>query len=646
MKVAPFLLPAALLFWAWNSGLWWLALPMALLIELPRYTDWHWELKLQERRRVADLCTLMILGAAIYLYLTQPRLGRAVIVLIQWSPALLFPLIAVQVYGGRQGVEPSVLFLSLRRHPEADKGQLDLRPAYLITCLLATAMTSPDNPRYLPGLALLTAWALWPLRARGRPAWVWGGVMLLVWGLAQGLSLGMRQAQYQMEDLMVEWITQWMSRSGDPYQVSTAIGDVGRLKMSERIMLRAQIPLPLWQSLLLRSASYTRYFDGTWLAGHTPFDPLTQETAGWSLGETVEGQQQMRLIFELSDGRGVLPLPPGPIRAKGLEGASLSRNAYGAVKILEGPESARLSIAYGGEGFSAPPDEVDLRVPITEREVMSRWLSEQGLHDTQPQQLLSRMDALFENTFRYSLRLDRGPSGRGALEHFLFERRAGHCEFFATASVLLLRQAGVPARYVRGWSLNEYSELEQAYVARARHAHAWVEAWIDGAWQAFDPTPSQWESLEAEDSPWWSPMYSYWQRWMYLLTDAAEEEGEAPTELLWLLLPLGGFLVWRILRRGRVTGRKGELKEKTPKPRTLFSPVEEHLARLGYSRAPHETLLEWERRLRQEGVEEIHGLSTLVELYYRKCFDPLGSIPEVETELERRAEEWLRRHSR
>src|SRR5207253_2703424 len=74
----------------------------------------------------------------------------------------------------------------------------------------------------------------------------------------------------------------------------------------------------------------------------------------------------------------------------------------------------------------------------------------------------------------------------------------GHCEYFATATVLLLRQAGVPARYVVGYSAQEFSTLEGAFIVRNRHAHAWAQALVAGRWVVVDTTPSNWAEQEEQ----------------------------------------------------------------------------------------------------------------------------------------------------
>jgi hypothetical protein len=154
------LLSGALLFWGWHTGLWWLALPLALLTELPTRLRWHWQLELKERQRVADLCTVLVVLAAGYLYLNQPRLGMALILLIQWLPALLFPLLAVQLYGHHAGVELSVLFLSLRGDKPQGNDTLDLRWAYLLLCVISASMIPPETLWFFPSLVVLTLWAL------------------------------------------------------------------------------------------------------------------------------------------------------------------------------------------------------------------------------------------------------------------------------------------------------------------------------------------------------------------------------------------------------------------------------------------------------------------------------------------------------
>jgi len=104
----------------------------------------------------------------------------------------------------------------------------------------------------------------------------------------------------------------------------------------------------------------------------------------------------------------------------------------------------------------------------------------------------------------YSLSYD--PGDGEPINDFILNQRAAHCQYFASAMVVMARAAGVPARYVSGYYAHE--PAGDGLVVRERDAHAWAECYIDGpGWVTFDPTPasgrpdqlfpkpSQWRSL-------------------------------------------------------------------------------------------------------------------------------------------------------
>jgi hypothetical protein len=91
--------------------------------------------------------------------------------------------------------------------------------------------------------------------------------------------------------------------------------------------------------------------------------------------------------------------------------------------------------------------------------------------------------------YGYTLDLS-GTHGGDPLADFLFVRRAGHCEYFASAMTIMLRAEGIPARYVTGFSSGEYNDIGGDYIIRESDAHAWVEVYFPGyGWITFDPTP-------------------------------------------------------------------------------------------------------------------------------------------------------------
>ena len=100
------------------------------------------------------------------------------------------------------------------------------------------------------------------------------------------------------------------------------------------------------------------------------------------------------------------------------------------------------------------------------------------------------MEKYLKTHYGYTLQLLRTPV-KDPLANFLFERRQGHCEYFASAMTVMLRSLGIPARVVNGFRSDEFNDVTGNYVVRAQDAHAWVEAYFPGyGWQTFDPTPA------------------------------------------------------------------------------------------------------------------------------------------------------------
>jgi transglutaminase-like putative cysteine protease len=123
----------------------------------------------------------------------------------------------------------------------------------------------------------------------------------------------------------------------------------------------------------------------------------------------------------------------------------------------------------------------------------------------------AQLESYLRQHFTYTLQLpDQTPDD--PIANFLFVRKQGHCEYFASAMAVMLRSLGIPSRLVNGFRNGEYNDLTGSYIVRARNAHTWVEAYIPSAgWISFDPTPA-----EAIAVP------STWNR-IRLYLDAAQE---------------------------------------------------------------------------------------------------------------------------
>jgi transglutaminase-like putative cysteine protease len=322
--------------------------------------------------------------------------------------------------------------------------------------------------------------------------------------------------------------------------------------------------------------------------------------------------------------------------------ARAEHNALGAVRVAEGPDLLRFEAwADAHAPVDAPPGRADLEIPPNLATVLARVATEIGLERHAPAAAAAQIERFFAERFAYSLTLT-GADGRSrGLGTFLLEDRRGHCEYFATATVMLLRYAGVPARYATGYAVQEYNGLERQYVARARHAHAWALVWLDGRWQELDTTPAVWAAAEEEQAAaLYRPLYdlvSALNYWLARWRSSPEEQRSASTAWLWLALPLAVFIAWRLYCRRRVrTARNiAHARERPTDPRMLA--VLEALARQGHVRPPAVPLLDWIRRLPVPDSALREALRRFVRDYYRWRFDPAGADPSLEEALSKQA---------
>jgi hypothetical protein len=207
--------------------------------------------------------------------------------------------------------------------------------------------------------------------------------------------------------------------------------------------------------------------------------------------------------------------------------------------------------------------------------------------------------------------------------------------------VLLLRAAGVPARYAVGFAVQEWSRLEQRYVVRARHAHAWALAWVGGAWREVDTTPAVWVDEDSTASV-FGPLGDLWAwgeflfaRWRW------SEGGDGVGQYVgWLLIPLVLLLAWRLWARRRAgpvarAAAAAPAAAARPGEDSEFYRIERRLAEGGLARRPSEPVTAWIARIREE------ALAPLVRLHYRYRFDPAGLDARERAALRAGAETWL-----
>ena len=654
MRTPPLLLSASLLFWGWQTGLLHWAVLMAILFEGSRLVKWRLDLSPSDFNRVSDLCTVLVLGMFIYHYASQ-RSPNAIVILVQWLPLALLPILMAQVYSTSERIEVNSLFLVFRRKKAKEdkilQRTVNLTYPYFGLCILSASAANLKTPWFYGGLLFLSGWALWSVRSRRFSPFIWLTLLGFIGFAGYMGHLGLHGLQKTLENRALGWFSSLTRESADPYRARTAIGDVGTLKLSDSILFRVDMDRP-HKHILLREATYTTYHRSAWFARHSRFKALESERDGstWKIHPEREGGRTISVSAPLKGGKGMLKLPNGTFRVAQLPALKMKVNQFGDLKVVEGPGLINYQTHFrpGGSVDNAP-NEADLIVPEKERESIERVMGSLQLSSKSPGEVLNTLAAYFGENFEYSLKLDRGKHVSTPLGDFLLHRRSGHCEYFATATVLLLRAAGVPTRYATGYAVHEFSQLENRYIVRSRHAHAWTLVYVDGAWRDFDTTPVAWVTEEADAASFLEPLYDLmsWCMFKFSSWRWSEREGGISKHMGWLLIPLILLLARRLYGRNRV--RRQELKEEMkvrersrPGMDSEFYLIEKKLTDLGYVRHLGETLSAWVKRI--EGESPAHAtqvLQSILSLHYRYRFDPQGITPEERSALKSTANAWL-----
>jgi len=674
MKTPPFLLLAVLVFWGWQSGLLLFGAIMGLVLESSRFIKARWDLTGEDFRRLWNFSTLLALTLVVYVFTTNEEVGglngllhsSAVVAarnagisattFLRWLPMTLFLFVAAQMFSERGAVPLSAISVLIRRRrkgsTEAERN-VDVSYPYFMVCLFSAGIhTNEGTHSYFWGQAVLLAWALWPLRSRRFGVIVWLCTLAAVIGLGFSGQHGIGQAQRLLEGGTAQWMARFFRQNTDARQSMTAIGQIGKLKLSAQIVIRLKTknggPPPAY----LREASYRSYNLQTWRAGMAgnEFADLQPErnNTTWVLlpGRTNRSTVNIACYLggrsqKLSVPEGLLPLPTGSSRLENVPGsvASITANKTGAV-LAAGPGLMIFDACYGsGTTFDSPPDagtnHLDLTVPTNEAPALDQIISEMKISGATEERKLLAVQQFFAAQFSYSTWLGSDKVARTnetALSRFLLHSRSGHCEYFATATVLLLRELGIPARYAIGYAVHEPSG--HGYVVRERDAHAWCLVWNGPAqrWEDFDTTPASWvaeEGKRASAMQWFSDFWS-WVR--YQIAKLRWGQTNLRQYILWALIPVLALLLYQIIFR---RGRRRRPQSKTGKSAAaIFWPgldsefylLERKLAARGVPRQPSEPLSDWlTRALADPALADLRQpLQELLRLHYRHRFDPCG----------------------
>jgi hypothetical protein len=168
--------------------------------------------------------------------------------------------------------------------------------------------------------------------------------------------------------------------------------------------------------------------------------------------------------------------------------------SYGVYSFLEDQASPAL---VAPEPLEPALREELLQLPAIDRRIV-RLAREMTAGAGSEEEEARALEHRLRHDYGYTLEL-LPSSVPDPLAHFLFVRKKGHCEYFASAMTVMLRTLGIPARVVTGFQSGTYNPLTGWQVVRASDAHSWVEAWIAGlGWTTFDPTPPDPDDLDRQ----------------------------------------------------------------------------------------------------------------------------------------------------
>lgn len=640
------LLGLALALWGSCADALWLGAALGVGVELAQAANLRRTFDNADFNRVSDLATVLSAGAIVYFIATlgvAPGLLRAVV----WMPITMLPVLLAQTVSAAGHLRMRNLFYSLRRStaPEADR-PVNVGFPYFALVLLSASIATTSQVAFLPAAASLAGYALFMARARGRSPWAWATLLVVALALGYALSTGLNRLQLVLEDLAVEWL---YAPQPDPYRATTRIGDVGRIKLSDAIVWRIDAARPPKQPLLLFEAAYSHFDGAAWRARSESFRSLPAPADGqtWLIGTARGALEQMQMSGYTDGGRALLALPAGTYSLANVAATAVSVNALGSVKVAEAAPFLSFRVAFApGALQQAPPSDADLRVPGLLAPLFAEVGGEVAVRSARPDDVVDGVRRFFGERFRYSLWLGDRPGGKD-LRNFLTESRSGHCEYFATATTLLLRSLGVPARYATGYSVQEFSQLDGQYIVRRSHAHAWAQAYVNGAWVDVDTTPAIWAEAEAEQASALRPFYDRLS-WLWYRYNAWRASGEEAVGH-WLLsgaLIVSVWLYWRLFRRPRTrTGTAAPREARAAMRESAYYIVEEDLARAGYPRRPGETPRSWLARLAADGCPDLDDtVASVVQAHYELEYRPGADRRALLARLRALAERWRSTH--
>lgn len=288
------------------------------------------------------------------------------------------------------------------------------------------------------------------------------------------------------------------------------LGEVGSLRADPTLAMRVEIPNlpdppPERIELHLRGTAFDTYDGRAWSRSKSEGEALVSHYGVLQVRRRPRMRRDGRITIDLEPfdppvlflpRRAIALRPRSRVDQKPTGKVELFTGSEGEIRYRNTERGLRYEVFLGRENersFEILSEEDRARYLQLPPTIPARIhdLAESIVHNRAGvwNQATHIQEYLREN-YAYDL---ASPSGaaKDPLDDFLFETRRGHCEFYSTAMVVLLRAVGIPARNVTGFLGGTYNRFGSFYAVRQGDAHSWVEVFIDEmGWVTFDPTPA------------------------------------------------------------------------------------------------------------------------------------------------------------
>jgi protein-glutamine gamma-glutamyltransferase len=291
------------------------------------------------------------------------------------------------------------------------------------------------------------------------------------------------------------------------------LGGIGQIQQSQAVVMHVQVLSgklpddPKWRGIALANFDGQRWWNGVQAATlrglfNSPLDLKRTAPAAFYSGAAPPAVSTMRYRVIMEPGAvNVFFLAPVPLSLNG-DYRAIEINPDGSVRVSESDPGPPVGI-YTAEADARDPESLVLHSNARDYPPRVAMYLQLPRLDPRVRDLARRITAnsssnyararaiesYLKSNYGYTLQLP-GATTPDQVAYFLFERKKGHCEYFATSMAIMLRTLNIPARVVNGFRGGEYNDVTGNYIVRESDAHSWVEVYFpEFGWMTFDPTP-------------------------------------------------------------------------------------------------------------------------------------------------------------